>query len=60
VSPELFDAIDRQLSWPLVRNWLDHPVTRVVGVVVAAEIAHQLVLHYGIKLLGLAEETPSA
>lgn len=59
MGDELFGIADETLTWPLVRNWLDHPVTRLVGLVVAAEIAHQLVLHYGAKALGLEKANAS-
>lgn len=37
------------------REWLRHPVTRAVALVAAAELAHQLVLYWGIRSL-LREE----
>lgn len=37
----------------MVKEWLGHPVTKIVLLVIAAEVAYQAFLRKGVKLLGL-------
>lgn len=50
---------DDQLPKELVLDWLKHPVTKVLGLVIVAELAHQLIIRHGLKMLGFAEEAVS-
>jgi len=36
-------------------EWLRHPVTKAIGLVIVAEIVYTLVLKHGARLLGLGE-----
>jgi hypothetical protein len=55
-SDEVLAEADRILTREIFLDWLRHPVTRVLGIVIAAEVAHRLIMHYGIKALHLGED----
>jgi hypothetical protein len=38
-------------SKELVIEWLKHPVTKVVLLVIVAELAHKAIIHYGMHAL---------
>lgn len=46
---EALDAVD--VSKEMLVDWLKHPVTKVLGIVIVAELVHRAVIHYGVKLL---------
>ena len=43
------DAID--VSKEMLVEWLKHPVTKVIAIVVVAELAHRMIVRYGVRLL---------
>jgi hypothetical protein len=49
------DEVSGIVTRELLVEWLQHPVTRAIGLVIAAEIAYHLVLRHGARLLGLEE-----
>lgn len=51
--------VENVLTKELFFEWLNHPVTKVVGLVIVAEIAYQFTLRHGAKLLGLVREEAS-
>lgn len=56
---EALDAVD--VSKEMLVDWLKHPVTKVLGIVIVAELAHRAVIHYGVKfLIGAKEVTINA
>jgi len=46
---EAADSVD--ISKELLFEWLKHPVTKVLAIVVAAELVHRAVIRYGVKFL---------
>lgn len=51
---EAVGAVD--ISKDMVLEWFKHPVTKVLAIVIAAELVHRAVLHYGVKYLIGAKE----
>jgi hypothetical protein len=47
--------VDKVLTKELFFEWLQHPVTKVIGLVIVAEIVYQFTLRRGARLLGLEE-----
>lgn len=45
-----------EVTWELVGDWLKHPVTKVLVLLVAAELAREAVLRHGAGLLGLGSD----
>lgn len=43
-----------------VRDWLRHPVTKVLLLLAAAELTRQYVLTRGVRLLGIAVDSDAA
>jgi hypothetical protein len=50
-----YDLYDQVTTDQLI-EWLKHPVTKVLGLVLAAYLARNLVLHHGARLLGLVSD----
>jgi hypothetical protein len=50
---EAADAVD--VSKEMLVEWLRHPVTKVLAIVIVAELVHRAVIHYGVKFLIGAE-----
>lgn len=51
------DAVHETLfSRELVLDWMRHPVTKVVVLVIAAELARQFILTHGAKAIGLVDD----
>ena len=48
--------VENVLTKELFFEWLRHPVTKVIGLVIVAEITYQFTLRHGAKLLGLVRE----
>jgi hypothetical protein len=51
------EAVEASVTRELFFDWLRHPVTKAVGLVLVATLAHELVLSYGTKLLGIAKDS---
>ena len=51
---EALDAVD--VSKEMLIDWLKHPVTKVVAIVIVAELVHRAVIHYGVRFLIASEE----
>jgi hypothetical protein len=50
-----FHVVDR-LTRDQVAEWLRHPVTKVIGLLLLAEIARQVILARGGRVLGLVPD----
>lgn len=52
LGSSLHEAVDGAgTSKELVIDWLKHPVTKVVLLVIVAEVAHRVIISYGLHAL---------